>query len=342
MLNAFTEVAVLLNKFLKLQILVLLSVFLTLIPLCSCSSVKRYDETFFAMDTVVTFTVYQKYDGFSSLCNSLLTSAEKTLTECGGYMISASEDGQTVELTDTLASLVERSFFISELTEGDYDLSVAPLVAVWNIKNNTEPPSESDIERARSLVGYKNLDLEKNKLTFSFEGMGIDLGSVGKGWAGDAIVKELVLNGVDCGIVNLGGNIRVFGDNPKNESGQFSVGIKDPFDTQAIIGYVNVKNTNVITSGAYERFFEYNGEIYHHILDPKTGFPSKSDLASVTVICSDGAVADMLSTALFVVGEERGSQILKTVSELYPDVAAIFVSAGGEITTFNTQLYGTD
>lgn len=330
------------NKFLKMQIPVFFTVILVLLSLSSCSKVKRYDETFFAMDTVATFTVYEKYDGFSSLCNSLLTSAENTLTECGGYVLSSFEDGQTVVLTDILADLVERSFLISELTEGDYDISVAPLVSLWNIKQNTVPPSASDIEKAKALVGYKMLSLKENRLTFSLNGMGIDLGSLGKGWAGDEIVKGLVANRIDCGIVDLGGNIRVFGNNPKNEDGTFHVGIKDPNDTSSIIGYVKVKNTNIITSGAYERFFEYDGTIYHHILDPKTGYPSNGDLASVTVICSDGAVADMLSTALFVVGKERGNDVLDKISEYYPDVCAVFVSTDGEITTYNTQLYGTD
>ena len=294
------------------------------------------------MDTVATFTIYQKYEGFSSLCNSLLTSAEKTLTECGGYMISAENDGQTVELNETLAFLIDRSFFISELTDGDYDLSVAPLVSVWNIKNSTAPPSYDDIEKARSLIGYKMLSLEENRLTFFFEGMGIDLGSVGKGWTGDEIAKGLISNGIDCGIINLGGNIRVFGENPNNDDGFFSVGIKDPFDTQSIVGYVKVKNTNVITSGAYERFFEHDRNIYHHILDPKTGYPAESDISSVTVICSDGAVADMLSTALFVVGKDRGLEILNKISDQYPDVAAIFVADDGEVSTYNTHIYGTD
>jgi len=328
--------------FYKLRFFALLSVFLTVTALCSCSSVKRYDETFFAMDTVATFTVYEQYDGFSSLCNSLLSSAEKTLTECGGYMILASSDGQTVELNDTVSSLVEKSFLISELTDGDYDLSIAPLVKLWDIRNSTVPPSDADIENVKKLIGYDLLSLTENTLTFSSSGMGIDLGSVGKGWAGDEIANGLTENGITSGIINLGGNIRVFGDNPNNRDGDFSVGIKDPNDTSSIIGYVKVKNTNVITSGAYERFYEYDEKIYHHILDPKTGIPAESGLASVTVICSDGAIADMLSTALFVVGQDRGTLILEKLAEIYPDISAVFVSTDGTVNTVNTVLYGTD
>ena len=294
------------------------------------------------MDTVATFTVYEQYDGFSSLCNSLLSSAEKTLTECGGYMIGASSDGQTFELNDTLSSLVEKSFLVSELTDGDFDLSIAPLVRLWDIKNSTVPPSENDIENAKNLVGFDLISLTENTLTFPSSGMGIDLGSVGKGWAGDEIAAGLSENGITSGIINLGGNIRVFGDNPNNRDGTFSVGIKDPNNTSSIVGYVKVKNTNVITSGAYERFYEYDGKIYHHILDPKTGAPAQSGLASVTVICSDGAIADMLSTALFVVGQERGTVIIEKIAETYPDISAVFVSTDGSVNTVNTVLYGTD
>lgn len=326
----------------KLRFFALLSFFLAVTTLCSCSNNKRIDETFFAMDTVVTFTVYENREDFSSLCLSLLSSAEKELTACGGYRITAVEDGQTFSLTDTLSSIIERSFTVSELTDGDYDLTVAPLVSLWNVKEATSPPSDVDIEKARSLVGFKSLCLTNNTLTFPLADMGIDLGSVGKGWAGDMIADGLVENGIESGIINLGGNIRVFGHNPMNDDGIFSVGIKDPFDTSSIVGYVKVKNTNVITSGTYERFFEFDGNIYHHILDPKTGYPAQSGLASVTVICSDGILADMLSTALFVIGEERGIELLEKISETYPDIAAVFVSTDGAVNSFNVQLYGTN
>ena len=310
------------------------------VMLCSCAANVRYDETFFAMDTVATFTVYEKHDGFSALCLSLLNDSEKELTACGGYMITANEDGQSIEVNQTISELVTKSLYVSGLSDGCYDLTVAPLVTLWNVNGATEPPSEDDINAARGLVGYERIGIDGNMLSFPQKGMGIDLGSVGKGWAGDIIAAGLSENGISSGIVNLGGNIRVFGRNPRSADGKFTIGIKDPFDTSSIIGTVKVTDTNVITSGSYERYFVYEGKVYHHILDPGTGYPADSGLAAVTVICSDGALADMLSTALFVSGEKSGREMLEAVSAEHPDVAAVFVHTDGAVTSFNADTYG--
>ncbi len=315
---------------------------ISVILLAGCEKTAVYEETFFAMDTVVTFTFYEYKENASSLCFSLLSSAEKELTECGGYLITSESDGQTVKLNDALASVVEKSLLVSYLSDGYYDITVAPLVSLWNVNEATAPPSTEDIASAVSLVGYENISLDGNTLFLPEKGCGVDFGSAGKGYAGDEIAKELQNNGISAGIINLGGNIRVFGENPKNAEGKFVIGIKDPFGKSQIIGSVKVKDTNVITSGAYERFFIYNNERYHHILNPKTGYPANSGLESVTVICSDGALADMLSTALFVAGAELGTEMLKTLSDSHPDIAAIFVLSDGSVSSFNAELYEAD
>ena len=315
---------------------------LSVILFTGCEKTAVYEETFFAMDTVVTFTFYGYKENVSSLCLSLLSAAEKELTECGGYLITAKSDGQTVELNAALASVVEKSLLVSSLSDGYYDITVAPLVTLWNVNEATEPPSFEDITSAVSLVGYENISLDGNTLFLPKKGSGVDFGSAGKGYAGDRIAKELQNNGISAGIINLGGNIRVFGDNPKNPEGKFVIGIKDPFGKSQIIGTVKVKDTNVITSGAYERYFIYNNERYHHILNPKTGYPADNGVESVTVICSDGALADMLSTALFVAGQELGTEMLKTLFETHPDIAAIFVLSDGSVSSFNAEIYGAE
>ncbi len=292
------------------------------------------------MDTVVTFTVYERYHDLSSVCFSALSDAEQTLTEHGSSVIYASENGQTVALNDVLTALTKQSLIVSELTDGAYDLTVAPLVSLWNVKQAAAPPNETEISTVLASIGYEKLIITENTVTFADLGMGIDFGSVGKGWAGDKIAETLTDRGITAGIIDLGGNIRVFGENPQKKDGFFLVGIKDPFDTSSLIGTVRVKNTNVITSGSYERFFEYDGEIYHHILDANTGYPAQSGVASVSVICCDGAMADMLSTALFIVGKDKGLDVLNTLAATYPDLAAVFVLSDGEIVTFNTDMYG--
>lgn len=321
---------------------VFLFLLLSVFSLAGCEKTPVYEETFFAMDTVVTFTFYEHKENASSLCFSLLSAAENELTEFGGYLICAESDGQTVELNDALASVVEKALYVSSLSDGRYDITVAPLVSLWNVNEASVPPSEDDILSALSLVGYKNISLDGNTLFLSEKGSGVDFGSAGKGLAGDELAKNLLQNGISAGIINLGGNIRVFGDNPKNPEGKFTVGIKDPFGRSQIIGSVKVKDTNVVTSGAYERYFIYDNERYHHILDPKTGYPADNGIESVTVICSDGALADILSTALFVAGYDLGIDMLDTLSESYPDIAAIFVFSDGTVSSFNAEKYEAD
>jgi thiamine biosynthesis lipoprotein len=304
-----------------------------------CEQSDRYEESFFAMDTVVTFTFYENEDDSSQLCLSLLTETESELTECGGYIITAKNDNTVVELNGTLASIVKKSLDVSVLSEGYYDITVAPLVSLWNIREATAPPTDEEIKAVLDLVGYDNISLEGNTLYFQKKSTGIDLGSAGKGAAGDIIAEKLQKNGISSGIINLGGNVHVFGENPKNPEGKFIVGIKDPFGRSSIIGTVKVKDTNVITSGAYERYFVYENERYHHLLDPKTGYPANNGLASVTVICKDGALADMLSTAMYVAGYEIAQRMLDILASDYPDIAAVFVFDDGTVSFFNAEMY---
>lgn len=309
------------------------------ILLFGCERTDRYEESFFAMDTVITFTFYENKDDSSQLCLSLLTETESELTKCGGYIITAKNDNTVVELNDTLASIVKKSLDVSYLSEGYYDITVAPLVSLWNIREAKAPPTEEEIKAVLELVGYGNISLEGNTLYLQKKGVGIDLGSAGKGAAGDILAEKLQKNGISSGIINLGGNVRVFGENPKNPEGKFIVGIKDPFGRSAIIGTVKVKDTNVITSGAYERFFVYENERYHHLLDPKTGYPSNNGLASVTVICKDGALADMLSTAMYVAGHEIAESMLEVLGAEHTDLAAVFVFDDGTVSFFNADMY---
>ena len=321
-----------------------LSTFVLLLPLVSlllfgCGHAEKYEESFFSMDTVVTFTFYENKDNISALCLSLLSETEKEITECGGYMIIAENDNTAVNLNDTLASIIKKSLFVSSLSDGYYDITVAPLVSLWNIREAKVPPTQDEINAVLDLVGYNSLSLDGNTLYLQRKGSGVDFGSAGKGAAGDIVAEKLRENGITSGIINLGGNVRVFGENPKNQEGKFVVGIKDPFGKSSIIGTVRVKDTNVITSGAYERFFIYENERYHHLLDPKTGYPANNGLESVTVICSDGAFADMLSTALYVAGFESAKNMLDTLGSMYPDLAAVFVFEDGSVSSFNTDMY---
>lgn len=141
--------------------------------------------------------------------------------------------------------------------------------------------------------------------------MKIDLGGIAKGYAADRAVQIYKQNNVSAAFINLGGNVMVFGEKPDNSN--WSVGVQEPFKSRGeVIGVINVKNESAVTSGNYVRYFEEKGVKYHHIIDPRTGYPANSNLMSVTVISRDSMECDALSTAAFVLGDKEGMQFIKS------------------------------
>jgi thiamine biosynthesis lipoprotein len=151
--------------------------------------------------------------------------------------------------------------------------------------------------------------------------MAIDLGAIAKGYAADEAVAVLRANGVESAFVNLGGNVYVIGAKPDNSP--WRIGIRDPFAQEAnsFVGVISATDTSVVTSGTYERYFVKDGVTYHHILDPKTGYPAESDLASVTIISPESIVADAVSTSTFLIGKEAGKALIESL----PNVEAVLV-----------------
>ncbi len=195
---------------------------------------------------------------------------------------------------------------------------------------------------ALSLVNYKNVKIKNGSLSFQQEGMGLDLGAIAKGFISDRIKDFLMSKGVKSATINLGGNVLCIGSKPDNTP--FRIGIQKPFanrnETAAIVDITDkavissgiyeryfekdgkITDKAVISSGIYERYFEKDGKIYHHILDPKTGYPCETSLISVTIIADQGVNGDGLSTACFSLGLEKGMELINTL----PDVQAVFIT----------------
>jgi thiamine biosynthesis lipoprotein len=157
------------------------------------------------------------------------------------------------------------------------------------------------------------------------QGSNIDLGAVAKGYIGQKIADELQKEGSDFGILSLGGNMQLYGN--KADGSNWNIAIQDPLDESSIVGIISTTDCSVITSGSYQRYFIEENIVYHHILDPKTGYPADSGLISVTIVARDGAYADALSTGLFVTGLEKGIEIWKE----YKDFEAVFITVNNEI-----------
>ena len=297
------------------KILCLFFITVIVFSFTNCSQVELLDKRsndFWAMDTYCNITVYgseENLDDLEPLSNisaDISSWSDHLLSDTdSGKSIFASSDGEQVILKDEIIQTMELSLQLSKITNGKFDLTVAPLSKLWNISKASEPPPDEEIKDILQLVGYEKLSLESNILTFQKAGMGIDIGAVGKGLTAkktEDILKEF---GYQNAVINLGGNVTVFGD----KQGQgFNIGIQSPFSSE-VLGVINVSNTSVVTSGTYERKFEYDGITYHHLLDTTTGYPSNTGIASVTVICKNHMLADAFSTAIFLSGTEEGTTL---------------------------------
>ena len=227
-------------------------------------------------------------------------------------------EGRIKPSPETL-TLLEKSLEISRISNGAFDITVAPLMSAWRESEKTG--KLPDLKSLVPLIGYQKLAIEKNgTVRFLQKGMAIDLGGVGKGAAVDEAVSLLKSAGVKSGIVNLGGNLYAFGDGP--HQGQWKVGIQNPRGNNAL-GAISVKNQGVSTSGDYRRYFEVRGKRYSHILNPRIGsLPDYPE--SVTVIAPTATLADGLSTAFTVLGPADAISLAETI----PHVETLIIMPG--------------
>lgn len=272
-------------------------IIITATLLQSCA--QRFESnSYFALDTFITVNLPQGCDvdvyGIIKEYESILS---KTDTDSEIYKMNGCAEYET---TDDVISLLKYAVEISEKTDGAFDITCGNITLLWDFKTDKPAiPNEEDIEKALFSTGYKNITFEGNTVKKN-NGVTLDLGGIAKGYIAEKCVKELHKNGITSGFLNLGGNIAIVGE--KENGKGFSVALKDPFNTSSTVGKITLDSGYFSVSGDYERFFEYNGEKYHHIIDPQTGYSAKSDVVSVAVISENGALADALSTALFVMG----------------------------------------
>ena len=295
---------------------------------------KRAD--FFAMDTFMTVEAYgTRAQAALSACEEETRRIETLLSvtsESGDiYRVNCAE-GRQAQIGAETAAILNAALACSRETDGAFDPTVYPIVRCWGFYDaEKRVPDEREIASLLPLVGWENVEMQGDIVTLPAGG-GIDLGGVAKGYAADRLASVLTENGVKSALLSLGGNVYALGRKPDGRP--WRVGVQDPFDAGAVIGAVEVADLAVVTSGSYQRYFTQDGTLYHHILDPATGYPADSGLASVTVVCENAARADALSTALFVMGLERASAYWRASGDSF---AAIFVSKDGTVTyTENT------
>ena len=234
-----------------------------------------------------------------------------------------------VKLSDTSFEIIEKALYYSKLSSGGYDLTVGPLVKLWSIGlPEAKVPSQEEIEEIIKNIDYTKVELNKNtkEVFLSEKGMLLDLGSIAKGYAADEIVKILKEENINSAIIDLGGNIYALGLKEGNKN--WKIGIQNPFDNRGkIVGSLEVSNKTVVTSGVYERYIEQDGQTYHHILNPETGYPYETDIAGVSIIADKSIDGDALSTLVFTKGLEKGLELVENID----GVDAIFITNNKEV-----------
>lgn len=231
-----------------------------------------------------------------------------------------------VAVTDEIIEIVEKALEISERTDGRFDISFKPLGRLWDVMNRKEPPEDFHIKEILGLVNYKNILLDKINKTIYLKkpGMAIGLGGIAKGYAVSRAEGKITEAGISDFIINAGGDLYFSG----NRNGEpWSCGIQDPDKNVNVLLRFKIKSDcAVVTSGNYERFFIFEGKKYHHIIDPKTGYPG-TGTKSVTVFAKDAAFADAYATSFFLLGYERSLEI----TDKNKDVAFIMIDENGDI-----------
>jgi FAD:protein FMN transferase len=325
--------------FLKFNKLSIIIIFILTLALTSCTSnppasVPNQNEPLtksdYILGTIIDITLYDKQDVATidkALDRIRDIEAKMTINNAETSEIIALNEAagkSAVKLSPDTFDVLERAKYYSELTGGLFDPTVGSIVKLWNIGTEYAAiPDPKVLEEKRLLINKDKLILDRSTLTARLEdaGMQVDLGAIAKGYAADEVAKILKEKGVQHAIINLGGNVLTIGGNMLNNP--WKIGIQNPFNPRGdYLGIIEIKDKTVVTSGTYERYFEKNGKRYHHILDPRTGYPADNEVASVSIITESSMDADGNSTSVLLLGLEEGMKFV----ESQKGIEAIFVT----------------
>lgn len=312
-----------------------LSLIVIMVSGCQTKTVKNEEpvtKTKLAFDTICSITTYGNSDQVFDQCFNKITEIEKKmsvdLVDSEVSEINQNAGINPVVVSDDTYQVISAGKKYSEMTLGNFDITVGPLVRLWGInKPDQKIPSEEEVRTTLQKINYNNVVLNdaERSVFLTEKGMSLDLGGIAKGYAGDAIAEIMKKNGVEHAIIDLGGNLVVIGSKP--DGTDWGVGIQTPFKPNGeYFAVLHVYDKAIVTSGIYQRYFEENGKIYHHIMDTHTGYPVNNGLVSVTIICKKSMDADALAKA-FTMGLDKGIQLIENKK----DADAIFVTDQKEV-----------
>lgn len=281
----------------------------------------------YGMGTVIHLTVYggtqEDLDGAAQLIGRIESDFSTVIEGSLVYRLNAAAgSGSWTALTPQEEKVLTEALLWAKWTDGAFDPALGPVVQLWGIgTDRPRVPSEKELSAAVGLSGWRRLQMEPGKARLSRVGEALELGGIVKGYAADELRRFFEEKGISGGVIDLGGNVLTFGKKPDGSA--WRIGVQDPgLGRGKPLGVLTLnRNVSVVTSGVYERFFTENGVTYHHIFDPATGYPVATDLSSVTVLSDRSIDGDALSTALFVLGQERAMKLVESL----PGVDALFV-----------------
>lgn len=306
------------------------SLLLAVSVLCGCS-VQREPEaerTSFLFDTIISIKLLSFEDASDlldesfKLCEHYDALFDRYSSTSDIYRINHSV-GAPCEVSPETVELLSLALEYAELSGGRYDVSCGSVTKLWDFTTDAPSlPHPSELQAALESVNWQSIEIDGNTVTVP-AGTELDAGGIAKGYIADKLVDFLISRGVRSAVINLGGNVYVIGS--KNDQ-PFKVGIQSPFG-DGNIGYVNVSERSVVTAGSYQRCFELDGTVYHHILDLTDGMPAQSGVTSVTVISKSSVQADALATICFLLGAEEGLKLIESLN----GVEALFICEDGTV-----------
>lgn len=287
-------------------------------------------KTGFYFDTVITITLYNNdethlIDECFNICKNYENLFSKTIDDSDISKINLS-NRKTTDINSDTCELISTGLHYSSITNGSFDITIGSLSELWDFKDKTVP-TKKNIAKCLKTIDYRFIDLQENSITISNPDTQIDVGGIAKGFVADKLKDYLLENNVKNAIIDLGGNVLLIGTKPDNSN--YNIGIAKPFtNNNDTIAIVRVSDKSIVTSGNYQRYFYENDILYHHILNPKTGYPVNNELNSVTIISDKSIDGDALSTSCFVLGQTEGLKLIESLD----GIEAIFIDKNNTIT----------
>ena len=290
------------------------------------SSAKRSS---FLMDTIVDIKVYgDKAEKIIDKSFARMNEIEDEMSRSkeSSYISKINENAgqKAVKVDEDTFRVIKKALEYAEITKGKFDPTIGPLVSLWGIgTKDARVPTDQEVSETSELVNYEWVKLNENerKVKLLHQNMKLDLGAIAKGYAADEVRKIMDKHNAVSAFVNLGGNVLVYNNKP--DGTDWNVGIQDPRESRgSVAGSIEVVDKTIVTSGNYERYFREDGKLYHHILNPDTGRPSRNKLLSVSIITKDSFDADAISTSAYILGLDKGMELVNNMD----NVEAIFIT----------------